>query len=90
VVRVASGDVKIDGAMTDGLQAWGEDPLYEAELEPGEYHIVSYQRPSAGNCGQLDTPTDRCEATVDLESGQALTVTVVLGEGGGYTTDNSS
>ena len=29
-------------------------------LDPGDYQLVSWQRPCSGNCGTLDPPTDRC------------------------------
>ena len=49
--------------------------LFEAELEPlptgdstsfrldpGEYRLVSWQRPCDGSCDEVDPPTDRCSA----------------------------
>jgi hypothetical protein len=82
VEQTSTGEVIVDGPMTDGMQVRGREPLFSRALEPGEYHVVSYQRPCVGNCGSLDPPSDRCEATVRLNPG-TLTATVVLGQEGG-------
>lgn len=80
------GDVIVDGPMTNAYQSRGRGhPIFNRRLEPGEYRLVSHQRPCQGNCEQLDPPTDRCEATVDLASGKTLLATVVLGQEGGCT-----
>lgn len=78
-----SGAVVVNGPMTDGLQVRGKDPLLDRSVDPGEYLLVSHQRPCHGNCDQLDPATDRCEAILRLEPAQTLTATVVLRQAGG-------
>lgn len=85
VEKTGSGEVIIDGPVTDGQQVRGREPLFSRAVEPGEYRLVSYQRPCQGTCEQLDPPTDRCEATVGLDAGETLTATVVLSQDGGCT-----
>lgn len=68
--------------MTDGRKVGESAPLFNRVLEPGQYRLVSYQRPCAGNCERLDPPTDRCKATVSLAAGETLTATVVLRQQG--------
>lgn len=90
VERSDSGEVIADGAMTDGEQPRGDAPLLSRELEPGEYRILSFQRPCHGNCDYLDAPTDRCAAVADVVAGRVLTATVVLHQRGGCTIESST
>lgn len=83
VQRTGSDDVIVDGAVTDGRQVRGQEPLISRSIEPGEYRLVSYQRPCQGNCEQLDPPADRCRAMLRLDPGATLTATIVLGQSGG-------
>ena len=85
VVQTGSGEVLADGRATDGVQVRGRDALFSRAVEPGEYRLVSYQRSCNGNCGILDPPSDRCDATVRVPAGDTLTATVVLGQNGGCT-----
>ena len=57
----------------------------DGSLAPGAYHLISYQRPCDGNCGYLDPPTARCEASLELDAGTTRTVTVTLNDRGGCT-----
>lgn len=77
------------GPMTDGAQIRGRDPLLNKVVEPGEYQIVSFQRPCAGTCQQLDDPTDRCETTATLTPGKTLFATVLLRQEGGCSISKS-
>jgi len=45
-------------------------------LAPGDYTVINYQRPCAGNCGTLDPPTDRCARRVRILSGGLTEVAV--------------
>ena len=82
-IEAAGGEVVFDGPVTDGMQVRGRYPLVERPLAPGDYRVVSHQRPCQGNCSLLDPPADRCERTVRLEPGATLTATVVLAPEGG-------
>ena len=57
--------------------------LFKRFLKPGRYRIVSYQRPCDGNCGYLDGPTERCDATVHLRDNQPRGVTLAVTPGTG-------
>jgi hypothetical protein len=82
VESVATGDVLVDGAVTDPRRERGKAPLFSAMVEPGEYRLASHQRPCNGNCSLLDPPVDRCDATVRVD-GAAVKVTIVLAQRGG-------
>ena len=45
-------------------------------LDPGEYRLISFQRPCEGNCGSLDPPTDRCERRIRVTANPKLTVRI--------------
>jgi len=83
IERLRSRTLVIDGPVTGRGFVRGRTPLFDRSLAPGAYRLVSYQRPCDGNCGYLDPPTARCEATVELEAGDIRTVTVVLDVHGG-------
>jgi hypothetical protein len=83
VERLRSRTAVIDGPVTRRGVIRGRGPLLDRKLAPGAYRLVSYQRPCDGNCGYLDPPTARCEATVELAAGDTRTVTVVLDVHGG-------
>lgn len=59
-----------------------ETTLLDRRLPAGDYTVVAYQRPCAGDCRRLDPPTGECEDEVSLEPGARLTavVTVSFGE----------
>lgn len=80
-----SGEVVVDGPMTGGREVRGRTPLLSRRLAPGDYHLISYQRPCQGNCRYLDPPTDRCDTILSLDPGEVLTATVELGADGGCT-----
>jgi zinc D-Ala-D-Ala dipeptidase len=48
------------------------------QLPPGRYRVISYQRPCAGDCEQLDPPTDRCARRVRILSGGLTEVAVTV------------
>jgi hypothetical protein len=83
VERTHSREVVVDGPVTEGTQVRGRESLLSRAVAPGEYRVVSYQRPCDGNCQQLDPPVDRCNATLRVRAGETLTATVVLGQNGG-------
>lgn len=83
VVRTQDGSVVVDGPMRN-------KPLLDRAVAAGDYQVVSYQRPCDGNCGLLDPPVDRCEATVRVTGGHTRTATVVLGRHGGCTVSTTA
>jgi hypothetical protein len=74
--------VLVDGRVTDPARERGKAPLFSVLAEPGEYRVLSHQRPCDGNCSLLDPPTDRCETTVRVD-GAPVRATVVLARSGG-------
>jgi hypothetical protein len=52
-------------------------------LDPGDYRLLSWQRPCDGSCDSLDSPTDRCSApfTVAPETPTLAEIQVRAGEG---------
>lgn len=89
VEAIDTGEVITDGPTTDGPREPGDTAFFDESVEPGEYRLVSYLRPCHGNCSRLDPPTDRCESTVELESGETLTASIVFAESGGCTVRSS-
>ena len=79
IAEVDTGTVVFDGPVTgrDGVR--GDDPLFDRELAPGSYRLLSHQRPCNGNCGYLAPPTDRCRTSMHLIRGETRIVTIVLG-----------
>jgi hypothetical protein len=82
------------------IETPGEEKLVEVELQPtesgheasirldpGEYRLVSWQRPCDGNCDSLDPPTDRCAEEFALEPGNALTAAIKVRAADGCTID---
>jgi len=57
--------------------------LFRRFLPPGRYRVSAYQRPCDGNCGYLDGPTERCDATIELRNGRARAVTLEVTPGAG-------
>ena len=55
-------------------------------LDPGDYRLLSWQRPCDGSCDALDPPTDRCarqfalvpktslEAEIEVRAGEGCTI----------------
>jgi hypothetical protein len=41
---------------------------------PGRYTVTTWVEPCDGSCEELDPPTDRCAATLDLAAGDRLTI----------------
>ena len=82
VESVETGEVLVDGRVTDPSAERGKAPLFSASVAPGEYRVASHQRPCNGNCSYLDPPVDRCAATVRV-GGDAVRATVVLAQSGG-------
>jgi hypothetical protein len=85
IERVRSRTLVIDGPVTGRGVIRGRSALFDRNLAPGAYHLVSYQRPCDGNCGYLDPPTARCEVSLELDAGATRTVTVTLNDRGGCT-----
>jgi hypothetical protein len=54
-------------------------------LDPGEYRLVSFQRPCEGNCDLLDPATDSCDRLIEVRPGEALNVVVTVHPGEGCT-----
>jgi hypothetical protein len=55
-------------------------------LVPGEYRLISFQRPCDANCGFLDPPTDRCEGLIMVRrAAEPLNVVVTVSPGEGCT-----
>ena len=58
----------------------GKSPTFHStdyiRLAPGEYQLISFQRPCEGNCGSLDPPTDRCERRIRVTGNPKLTVLI--------------
>jgi len=81
VESVESGEVLVDGPVTDPSRERGKAPLFSAAVEPGSYRLLSHQRPCQGNCSMLDPPVDRCKTTVRVDG--PVTATVVLAQEGG-------
>lgn len=52
-------------------------------LDPGEYRLLSWQRPCDGSCDSLDPPTDRCSVpfTVAPRTPTLAEIQVRAGEG---------
>jgi hypothetical protein len=79
----AEDDVAAERLLRDTR---GVLPLLRLQLEPGAYRLVSYLRPCAGGCPRqgvrgLDPPTMRCEATLEIASGERLTALIRSGRG---------
>lgn len=83
--REGSDDPVFDGRVTDGTEVRGDEPLLDRRLPPGDYTLVSYQRPCLGNCDRLDPPTDRCSGDLTLARNDTVRATVVLRQEGGCT-----
>jgi len=56
-------------------------------LEPGSYRVISFQRPCDGNCGYLDSPTDKCSRKIEAKADGLIEATVRLSPGEGCTID---
>ncbi len=54
-------------------------------LDPGDYRLISFQRPCNGNCGDLDSPTDQCDRAIHVQPGSPLQFVVTLSPGDGCT-----
>jgi hypothetical protein len=57
--------------------------LFNRRLPAGTYHVVAYQRLCDGNCGYLDAPSERCDATVNVSAGGVRRLTLVVTPGTG-------
>lgn len=55
----------------------------DADVAPGAYRLVSYQRPCDGNCHYLDAPTDRCAGRISVAAGRLTDVTITWAPGAG-------
>ena len=82
VVRLDGGAVVRQGRAKTA-EPGHRRTLFRRFLPPGRYRVSAYQRPCDGNCGYLDGPTERCEATVDLHNGRPRTVTLEVTPGAG-------
>jgi hypothetical protein len=45
-------------------------------LDPGEYRLVSWQRPCEGSCDSLDPPTDRCADEFAIAPGTSVEASI--------------
>ena len=95
--RVTDGPVYIEGSVSflgvepagaggevEATETHAAGPgavIFDELLGPGEYRVVSYQRPCDANCGYLDPPTDRCETTLDLRPGETRDLTILVRPG---------
>lgn len=85
-----SGALYIEGSLGYlRLVDAGGSTVFEKRLDPeklavsrevpaGEYVLQSWQRPCDGNCGYLDPPTDRCDATLTLAPDSDVHVMITL------------
>ena len=78
------------------IETVAEEQLVELELEPtaagheatirldpGDYRLVSWQRPCDGSCDSLDSPTDECskQFAVSPRTAPVASIEVRAGEG---------
>jgi hypothetical protein len=65
------------------LMPTGKGHEGSARLDPGDYRLLSWQRPCDGSCDSLAPPTDRCSApfTVAPETPTLAEIQVRAGEG---------
>jgi hypothetical protein len=75
-VGPASGGEDIHATQVDAAGTGAV--IFDEQLAPGEYRIVSYQRLCDANCGSLDPPTDRCATTLDISPGETRDLTIVV------------
>jgi hypothetical protein len=80
-VRDEAGDVDVEQRAMFRSRISFRFPLM-----PGEYRLISFQRPCGGNCGNLDPPTDRCEADLSV-SGETHRIRIEVTPGGGCMID---
>jgi hypothetical protein len=80
VAPVNSG-TDLDATEVPTAAPGAQTTIFDERLEPGEYRIVSYQRPCDGNCGYLDPPTDRCATTLQLGAGETREITIYVQPG---------
>jgi hypothetical protein len=63
----------------------GKGPTFHStdhiRLDPGDYQLISFQRPCSGNCGSLDPPTDRCKRRIHVRGDRTLTVRITAQPG---------
>jgi hypothetical protein len=80
------------------IETLAEDELLEVELQPtdagseatirldpGEYRLVSWQRPCDGSCDSLDPPTDQCDERFVLAPETPLRASIEVRAGEGCT-----
>jgi hypothetical protein len=76
----------MDGTkVAEEMLAGGERPGVSLRVNPGDYRIFSWQRPCDGNCGLLDPPTDECDRTLSVPSGEVVRGTIEVRPGEGCT-----
>lgn len=84
------------GTLAVDQRLFAAPTVVDAELEPGRYTLVSYQRPCLAACARApDTgvpvsggsPTDRCEATFAVGAAQVADATVDVTPGRGCQID---
>jgi hypothetical protein len=66
-----------DGEVIEDLDEpdyLGEKELTRIDVPAGRYVVRMFVRPCAGNCGELDPPTDHCETTVDVPADSVVEV----------------
>ena len=93
--RVVGGGIYIEGAFSylevkdesgatvaEGKESLRGEVSFRFPLPPGDYVLVSYQRPCSGNCGSLDPPRERCEAEITISDRfERVRVNVTPGSG---------
>ena len=84
IVRVDTGIVVRKGRVRTANPGHTRT-LFRRFLPPARYRIIAYQRPCDRNCGYLDGPTERCDATVQIRDGRPRSVTLEVTPGGGCT-----
>ena len=80
-VHVPGAPYFIKGAITY-VRAGGEEHTLQPpddlrlELPVGTQQIEIWHRPCDGNCSNLDPPTDRCSASVDVRDSETTLATI--------------
>ena len=82
VVRLDTGIVVRKGRAVAAVPGHTRR-VFKRFLPAATYRVLAYQRPCDGNCGYLDGPTERCDATVELRDGDRRVITLAVTPGAG-------
>jgi hypothetical protein len=80
-VETPAGDEVLGLELT--LTARGAEQV--VRLDPGDYRLLSWQRPSAGGGDVYDPPTDRCSAPFTVAPGTPILARIEVRAGEGCT-----